>query len=317
MCRPVSPRETIGARPQHGQRGRQAVGRDETGRGDELPGDEDDQRQHRAGGEAAPRTGPRGGGGRRRERLAADGAGSRTRALDGAGWVVSAMLTRASSAAVAKSACTIEASASFTGVGAAGDVTRVGGEHGRDRLEHRRAGPRPAPRRRRGLERSVITVLATSGPMPAISASSAAVSEVLERPGARLLVGVDDHLGDIGVLSMNLGGVEEAVGVEVDVAVGERCTGLDPPRAMTVEPRPGVDAAALEGGAAVGVLQGLQLDVPDGQPCPSASAWTRKKYGRKPGSRRTGLPARSAGLARCRCPRRRRARTTWAGSRCR
>src|SRR5699024_11539341 len=61
--------------------------------------------------------------------------------------------------------------------------------------------------------------------------------------------------------------VEEAVGVEVDRAEDDPRAGLDLGGGHDRgEPGPGLDAVALEGGAAVGVLEGLQLDVVDRQP---------------------------------------------------
>ena len=89
---------------------------------------------------------------------------------------------------------------------------------------------------------------------------------VLLGPGASVLVHVHDDLrgGRVGLNEL-LGGVQEAEGVEVQVAVEEHVAALHLGGSHNrVQAAPRVDLAVVQGGAAVGVLQVLNVHVGGG-----------------------------------------------------
>jgi hypothetical protein len=87
-------------------------------------------------------------------------------------------------------------------------------------------------------------------------------------PGSRPLVGVDDGLHEVGMrLEEGLGDVQEAVGIEGEVAIDQCGAGLDLRlRHVRVQAGPGVHLVPLQGGLAVLMLEIDERDVLDPEP---------------------------------------------------
>ena len=235
----VPPSSTPAANTDAGRR--EQVGRDETGRRHDLPGDDDERGQQEPADDAHRRTVP----GMPRAHLRA--------CRDSANGIESILRVRGHHHALvgedhspptafsANVASTIESSALSTESLPPCDVTGVD-EHRGDLLEHRDlvgAGDAAHVEVRALGDDGLRDLEVDAGDL---GEQRRRLVGVLESPLARLLVGVDDGLREVGVvLDEVLGRVEESVGVEVDVAVDELVARLHLGRGHDrVEARPGV-----------------------------------------------------------------------------
>jgi hypothetical protein len=110
--------------------------------------------------------------------------------------------------------------------------------------------------------RFLMTAAAILGSIPAAMATIVIASSGFVIAYARLLVGVHNHLVEIGPSGeKGFRGIEETVAVELHIVVDNfRAPIGNARRQQRIEPRPGIDRAVLESSLAVRVLQILHLD---------------------------------------------------------